>query len=132
MNIDEQVQYLMQGTEYGDETLRNAMAKELKDRLVEADKNGRPLRIYTGYDPRKADLHLGHTVTMRKMRQFQELGHEITFLIGNFTSLIGDPSDKDVLRPQLTPMEVEENAQTYADQAFKILDREKTKIRYNA
>ncbi len=82
--------------------------------------------------PRKADLHLGHTVTMRKMRQFQELGHEITFLIGNFTSLIGDPSDKDILRPQLTPLEVEENAQTYADQAFKILDREKTKIRYNA
>ncbi len=132
MNIDEQVQYLMQGTEYGDDALKQAMAKELKDRLIEADKLGRPLRVYTGYDPRKADLHLGHTVTMRKMRQFQELGHEITFLIGNFTSLIGDPSDKDILRPQLTPEEVEENAQTYADQAFKILDREKTHIRYNA
>lgn len=132
MNIDEQVQYLMQGTEYGDDALGKAMARELKERLIEADKEGRPLRIYTGYDPRKADLHLGHTVTMRKMRQFQELGHEITFLIGNFTSLIGDPSDKDILRPQLTPQEVEENAQTYAEQAFKILDREKTRIRYNA
>jgi tyrosyl-tRNA synthetase len=132
MNIDDQVQYLMQGTEYGDESLKNAMAKELKERLVESEKSGRPLRIYTGYDPRKADLHLGHTVTMRKMRQFQELGHEIIFLIGNFTSLIGDPSDKDILRPQLTPEEVEENARTYSEQAYKILDREKTQIRYNA
>ena len=132
MNIDEQVQYFMQGTEYGDESLKQAMARELKERLIEADKAGRPLRIYTGYDPRKADLHLGHTVTMRKMRQFQELGHEITFLIGNFTSLIGDPSDKDILRPQLTAQEVEENARTYAEQAFKILDPQKTRIRYNA
>jgi tyrosyl-tRNA synthetase len=132
MNIDEQVEYLMQGTEYGDETLKQSMKRELRERLIEADKEGRPLRVYTGYDPRKADLHLGHTVTMRKMRQFQELGHEITFLIGNFTSLIGDPSDKDVLRPQLTPQEVEENARTYAEQAFKILDEKKTKIRYNA
>jgi len=132
MNIDEQVQYFLQGTEYGDESLKQAMAKELKERLIEADKTGRPLRIYTGYDPRKADLHLGHTVTMRKMRQFQELGHEVTFLIGNFTSLIGDPSDKDILRPQLTAQEVEDNARTYAEQAFKILDPQKTVIRYNA
>ncbi len=132
MNIDDQVQYFLQGTEYGDESLKLAMAKELKERLIDADKAGRPLRIYTGYDPRKADLHLGHTVTMRKMRQFQELGHEVTFLIGNFTSLIGDPSDKDILRPQLSAQEVEENARTYAEQAFKILDPDKTKIRYNA
>lgn len=132
MNIDEQVEYLMQGTAYGDKNLEETMRNELKERLMLAEKEGRPLRIYTGYDPRKADLHLGHTVTMRKMRQFQELGHEITFLIGNFTSLIGDPSDKDVLRPRLTAEEVEENAQTYAAQAFRILDPEKTKIRYNA
>lgn len=132
MNIDQQVAYLMQGTEYGDENLKQVMKTELKERLMEADREGRPLRVYTGYDPRKADLHLGHTVTMRKMRQFQELGHEVTFLIGNFTSLIGDPSDKDVLRPQLTSQEVQENAQTYADQAFKILDKDKTRIRYNA
>lgn len=122
----------MQGTEYGDENLKQAMKKELRERLIEADKEGRPLRVYTGYDPRKADLHLGHTVTMRKMRQFQELGHDITFLIGNFTSLVGDPSDKDILRPQLTPEEVAENGRTYAEQAFKILDEKKTQIRYNA
>ena len=132
MNIDQQVEYLMQGTAYGDKNLEETMRNELKERLILAEKEGRPLRIYTGYDPRKADLHLGHTVTMRKMRQFQELGHEITFLIGNFTSLIGDPSDKDVLRPRLTAEEVEENARTYAEQAFRILDPEKTKIRYNA
>jgi tyrosyl-tRNA synthetase len=132
MNIEEQVAYFMQGTEYGDETLKKVMADELKERLKEAEKENRPLRVYCGYDPRKADLHLGHTVTMRKLRQFQELGHEVTFLIGNYTSLIGDPSDKDILRPQLTPQEVEENARTYAEQAFRILDPQKTLIRYNA
>lgn len=132
MNIDEQVALLMQGTEYGDEALKQAMAAELRERLIEAHQEGRPLRVYCGYDPRKADLHLGHTVTMRKLRQFQDLGHEVTFLIGNFTSLIGDPSDKDKLRPRLTPEEIEENARTYAEQAFRILDPAKTKIRYNA
>jgi tyrosyl-tRNA synthetase len=132
MNIAQQVEYLMQGTEYGDEILKRTMSEELRLRLIEADREGRPLRVYAGYDPRKADLHLGHTVTMRKLRQFQELGHEVTFLIGNYTSLIGDPSDKDVLRPQLTHEEVAENGRTYAEQAFRILDREKTRIRYNA
>jgi tyrosyl-tRNA synthetase len=132
MNIDEQVAYLMQGTEYGDDALKQSMADELRERLLEAQKEGRPLRVYCGYDPRRADLHLGHTVTMRKLRQFQELGHEVTFLIGNYTSLIGDPSDKDVLRPQLTAQEVEENGRTYAEQAFRILDPKKTVIRYNA
>jgi tyrosyl-tRNA synthetase len=97
-----------------------------------AQKENRPLRVYCGYDPRKADLHLGHTVTMRKLRQFQELGHEVTFLIGTYTSLIGDPSDKDILRPQLSKDEVEANARTYAEQAFRILDPEKTIIRRNA
>jgi len=132
MNIDQQVAYLMQGTAYGDETLKEAMAKELRERLLEAEKEARPLKLYCGFDPRTTDLHLGHTVPMRKLRQFQELGHEVTFLIGNYTSLIGDPSDKDVLRPQLTPEQVEKNGQTYAEQAFRILDKEKTKIRYNA
>jgi len=103
MTIDEQVEYLMQGTEYGDEELKQAMADELRQRLVEAQKEKRPLRIYCGFDPTTSDLHLGHTVPMRKLRQFQELGHEVTFLVGNYTSLIGDPSDKDKLRPQLTP-----------------------------
>ena len=132
MTIDEQVEYLMQGTEYGDDELKKAMAEELRQRLVEAGKEKRPLRIYCGFDPRTSDLHLGHTVPMRKLRQFQELGHEVTFLIGNYTSLIGDPSDKDKLRPQLTPEETEKNGRTYAEQAYKVLEREKTRIRYNA
>jgi tyrosyl-tRNA synthetase len=132
MNIEAQVAWLMQGTEYGDEALKQAMQNELRERLIEADKDGRPLRVYCGYDPRRADLHIGHTVTMRKLRQFQELGHEVSFVIGTYTSLIGDPSDQDKLRPQLTPAEVEENARTYAQQAFHILDREKTQIRFNA
>lgn len=132
MNINEQVEYLMQGTEYGDETLKNKMADELRVRLQTCEKEGRVLRVYCGFDPTKADLHLGHTVPMRKLRQFQELGHDVTFVIGNYTSLIGDPSDKDILRPQLKAEEVEANARTYAEQAFRILDPEKTTIRYNA
>jgi tyrosyl-tRNA synthetase len=132
MNIDEQVDYLMQGTEFGDETLKGAMADELRQRLIDVEREGRPLRVYCGFDPRTGDLHLGHTVPMRKLRQFQELGHEVVFLIGNYTSLIGDPSDKDELRPQLTPQEIEQNARTYAEQAYKILDRDKTLIRFNA
>jgi tyrosyl-tRNA synthetase len=132
MTINEQVEYLMQGTEYGDAELQKAMADELRQRLIEAEKENRPLRIYCGFDPRTSDLHLGHTVPMRKLRQFQELGHEVTFLIGNYTSLIGDPSDKDKLRPQLTPEETERNGRTYAEQAYKVLEREKTRIRFNA
>ncbi len=132
MTIDEQVALLMQGTEYGDEQLKQAMADELRQRLIEAEKEGRPLKVYCGFDPRTSDLHLGHTVPMRKLRQFQELGHEVTFVVGNYTSLIGDPSDKDVLRPRLTPEDVARNARTYAEQAYKILDPEKTKIVYNA
>ncbi len=132
MKIDEQVTYLMRGTEYGDDDLKNSMAEELRQRLIEVGAEGRSLRVYCGYDPTRSDLHLGHTITMRKLRQFQELGHDVTFLIGTYTSLIGDPSDQNKLRPQLTPEEVEYNAQTYAQQAFKILDEGKTTIRYNA
>lgn len=132
MDVDEQVALLMQGTEYGDETLKQMMANELRERLIECQREGRPLRVYCGYDPRTTDLHLGHTVTMRKLRQFQDLGHEVTFLIGTYTSLIGDPSDKDRLRPQLTPEEVEANARTYAEQAWRVLDPQKTIVRYNA
>jgi len=132
MKIDDQVGLLMSGTNYGDQKLKDKMRIELKERLTEAENENRPLRIYCGFDPRTSDLHLGHTVPMRKLRQFQELGHEVIFLIGNYTSLIGDPSDKDKLRPQLGPHEVRKNAETYAEQAFKILDTEKTKIEYNA
>jgi tyrosyl-tRNA synthetase len=127
MTIDEQVALLMQGTEYGDEQLKQAMTDELRTRLAE----GRPLRVYCGYDPTSTDLHLGHTITMRKLRQFQELGHEVTFLIGSYTALVGDPSDKNKARPILTVEQVAENARTYAEQAFRVLDRQKTKVRYN-
>ncbi len=119
MNIDQQVSYLMRGTDYGDDTTRKMMEKELRERLILAEKEGRPLRIYCGYDPTKPDLHIGHTVTMRKLRQFQELGHHVIFLIGTYTSLIGDPSDKDKLRPVLTPEQVQANAETYANQASR-------------
>ena len=132
MTIDEQVAYLMQGAEYGDEQVKKAMAGELKTRLLEAEKEKRPLKVYCGYDPTAPDLHLGHTVTMRKLRQFQELGHEVTFLIGDFTSLVGDPSDKDKLRPRLSSEQIAHNGQTYAEQSFRLLDPDKTIIRHNA
>src|SRR5574342_917248 len=131
MNIDEQVELFMQGTEYGDEELKQAMQKELRERLIEVQKEGRPLRVYCGFDPTSTDLHLGHTIPMRKMRQFQDLGHDVTFLIGSYTALVGDPSDKNKARPILTEEQVAHNAQTYAEQAFRVLDREKTRIRYN-
>ena len=131
MNIDEQVELLMQGTEYGDEALKKAMTAELRERLLLAQKENRPLRVYCGYDPTSTDLHLGHTITMRKLRQFQDLGHEVTFLIGSYTALVGDPSDKNKARPILTEAQVAENAVTYTEQAYRVLDRNKTKIRYN-
>lgn len=127
LTIDQQVALLMQGTEYGDDNLAKAMEAELRAKLAE----GRPLRVYCGYDPTSTDLHLGHTITMRKLRQFQDLGHEVTFLIGSYTARVGDPSDKNKARPILTEEQVAANAKTYADQAFRILDRNKTKIRYN-
>jgi len=92
---------------------------------------GRPLRVYCGYDPTSTDLHLGHTITMLKLRQFQDLGHEVTFLIGSYTALVGDPSDKNKARPILTQEQVAENSKTYAEQAFRVLDRSRTRIRYN-
>ncbi|MEO8611964.1 MAG: tyrosine--tRNA ligase [Chloroflexota bacterium] len=129
--IDEQVEILMSGAEYGDPQIKESMKRELRERLINAEKEGRPLRVYAGFDPRTADLHLGHTIPMRKLRQFQEFGHDVTFLIGSFTSLIGDPSDKDKARDQLTREQVQENGRTYAEQAFKILDRDLTRVRYN-
>ncbi len=127
MTLDEQVALLMQGTEYGDDAIKQTMTRELRARLAE----GRPLRVYCGYDPTSTDLHLGHTVTMRKLRQFQDLGHEVTFLIGSYTALVGDPSDKNKARPILSEEQVAANAKTYTEQAFRILDPQKTKVRYN-
>jgi len=131
MNIEEQVALLMQGTEYGDEELKQTMMNELRQRLLDAEKEKRPLRVYCGFDPTHVDLHLGHTIPMRKLRQFQDLGHEVTFLIGSYTALVGDPSDKNKARPILTEEQVAENSKTYAEQAFRVLDKEKTRIRYN-
>lgn len=131
MNIEEQVEFLMQGTDYGDEEIAKTMAAELRQRLIQAQKENRPLRVYCGYDPTSTDLHLGHTISMRKLRQFQDLGHEVTFLIGSYTALVGDPSDKNKARPILTKEQVAANAKTYAEQAFRVLDRSKTLVRYN-
>lgn len=130
--IDEQVAVLMQGTEYGDAALQQAMAAELRERLLQAEKEQRPLRVYCGYDPTSTDLHLGHTVTMRKLRQFQDLGHSVIFLIGDYTARVGDPSDRNALRPQLLEEKIRENSRTYAEQAFQILDRNKTEVRHNS
>jgi tyrosyl-tRNA synthetase len=105
--------------------------KDLLARLAESRHTGVPLKIKAGFDPTRPDLHLGHTVLMEKMRQFQELGHEIYFVIGDFTASIGDPSGKNKTRPPLTREEIDEGARTYAEQAFKILDRSKTKLVYN-
>lgn len=131
VSIDEQVEILMSNTGYGDDQTRETMRTELRERLIRAEKEGRPLRVYCGYDPRTTDLHLGHTITMRKLRQFQDFGHHVVFLIGSFTSLIGDPDDSSA-RAVLTPEQVEQNAQTYTEQAFKILDREQTEVRHNS
>lgn len=130
-SIDEQVAILMHGAEFGDEQIKEMMTRELRQRLIEAGKEGRPLRVYCGYDVTAPDIHLGHTITMRKLRWFQEFGHDVTFLIGTFTTLIGDPSDRDEERSMPLTELIEQNALTYAEQAFKILDREKTSIRYN-
>jgi len=100
--------------------------------LLKKLKEGRPLRIKVGFDPTRADLHLGHTVLMQKMRQFQDLGHTVIFLIGDYTALIGDPSGRDETRPTMLDEEIDENAKTYVEQASKILDMDKAEIRYNS
>ncbi|WNL46144.1 tyrosine--tRNA ligase [Dyella sp. BiH032] len=103
-----------------------------QEELVERLKKGRPLRIKAGFDPTAPDLHLGHTVLLNKMRQFQDLGHQVIFLIGDFTGMIGDPTGKNVTRKPLTREDVLANAETYAEQVFKVLDREKTELRFNS
>ncbi|MCB1166551.1 MAG: tyrosine--tRNA ligase [Leptospiraceae bacterium] len=106
--------------------------KSFLEKLEKSIKTGKPLKIKAGFDPTAPDLHLGHTVLLRKLRQFQDLGHEVTFLIGDFTATIGDPTGRSATRKRLTPDEVKANAKTYEDQVFKILDREKTKIVFNS
>ncbi len=102
--------------------------EELEKRLA----SGKPLRVKAGFDPTAPDLHLGHTVLLNKMRQFQDLGHTVIFLIGDFTGMIGDPTGKNATRKPLTPEQVKANAETYAAQVFKVLDRDKTEVRFNS
>ncbi|HSW69487.1 MAG TPA: tyrosine--tRNA ligase [Gammaproteobacteria bacterium] len=120
--VDQALEVIRRGTE---EIL-------LEEDLVERLKTGKPLRVKAGFDPTAPDLHLGHTVLLNKMRQLQDLGHEILFLIGDFTGMIGDPSGKNETRPPLTRLQVEENAATYKKQVFKVLDPEKTQVMFNS
>jgi tyrosyl-tRNA synthetase len=105
---------------------------ELATRLKASVQSQRPLKVKTGFDPTAPDLHLGHTVLMEKMRQFQSFGHEVTFLVGDYTALIGDPTGRNAMRPPLSEEQVRDNARTYTDQCFKVLDRERTKIEWNS
>ncbi len=111
---------------------RGAAEILVEGELLEKLKSGRPLRIKAGFDPTAPDLHLGHTVLINKMRQFQDLGHEVIFLVGDFTGMIGDPTGKNVTRPPLTEAEVEVNAETYTNQVFKILDPSRTRVVFNS
>ena len=104
----------------------------MRERLEESRKTGRPLRVKAGFDPTAPDLHLGHTVLMRKLRHFQQLGHTVIFLVGDFTSLIGDPTGRNVTRKALTRSQIDENAVTYKEQVFRILDEKTTEVRYNS
>ncbi len=126
--VDEQMAVLTSGIEYGDDLLQRQMERELRA-LLQQD---RPLRVYLGIDPTATSLTLGHTVPLRKLRQFQEFGHHCIFLIGDYTALIGDPSDKNKLRPMLTQEDIKQNEQTYFEQAAKLLDPAKTELRHNS
>lgn len=105
---------------------------DLRERLEDSRKTGRPLRVKAGFDPTAPDLHLGHTVLMRKLRHFQQLGHIVIFLVGDFTSLIGDPTGRNVTRKPLTREQIDANAETYKEQVFRILDEKATEVRYNS
>ncbi len=125
MTINEQLAYLTKGAE---ETIR---VEELRAKLERSAKSGKPLKVKAGFDPTAPDIHLGHTVLIRKLKHFQDLGHTVIFLIGDFTGLIGDPSGQNVTRPPMTPEEVAANAETYKKQVFKILDPVKTVVDFN-
>jgi tyrosyl-tRNA synthetase len=124
--VDEQLAYIKKGAA---EIIHE---RELRERLEQSLKTGKPLRVKAGFDPTAPDLHVGHTVLMRKLKHFQDLGHTVIFLIGDFTAMIGDPTGRSVTRPPLTREDVDRNAETYKAQVFKILDREKTVIDFNS
>jgi len=126
VSIDEQLAYLKKGLA---ELIRE---EELRDRLIQSQKTGRPLRVKAGFDPTAPDLHVGHTVLLRKMKHFQDLGHTVIFLIGDMTGIIGDPTGRNTTRPPMTREQIDENAETYKTQVFKILDPEKTEVRFNS
>lgn len=126
MNIEEQLRIIKENT------AEIIPEKELKDKLEAADSEDRPLTVKLGVDPTAPDLHLGHMVVLRKLRDFQRLGHKVVLLIGDFTARIGDPSERTKTRPPLTGEQIDSNAQTYANQAFKLLDKQKTTIKYNS
>ena len=120
--VEEQLSYLKKGL------AELIPEEELRERLA----LGRPLRVKAGFDPTAPDLHLGHTVLIRKMKHFQDLGHQVIFLIGDITGLIGDPTGRNATRPPLTREQIEKNAETYKQQVFKILDPARTEIRFNS
>src|ERR1700722_2090018 len=122
--IDEQLTYIGKGLA---ELIRE---QDLRERILLRAREGRPLRVKAGFDPTAPDLHLGHTVLLRKMKHFQDLGHRVIFLIGAATAMIGDPSGRNATRPALTLEEIEANTETYKTQVFKILDPDKTEIRF--
>ena len=124
--VDEQLDLLEKGAA---EIIR---VPELRERLEKSRRTGVPLRVKAGFDPTAPDLHLGHTVLMRKLKHFQDLGHQVIFLVGDYTSLIGDPTGRNVTRKPLTREQIDQNAKTYTDQVFRILDREKTEVRFNS
>jgi tyrosyl-tRNA synthetase len=124
--VDEQMDLLEKGAA---EIIR---VSDLRERLEDSRKTGRPLRVKAGFDPTAPDLHLGHTVLMRKLRHFQQLGHTVVFLIGDSTALIGDPTGRNVTRKPLTREQIDANAETYKQQVFKILDEQRTEVRYNS
>src|ERR1700694_5662482 len=124
--VDEQMELLSRGAvDLVDEA-------QLRAKLARSARSGEPLTVKTGFDPSSPDLHLGHTVLLRKMRHFQQLGHRVIFLIGDFTALIGDPTGKKTTRPQLSPEEVEVNAQTYKRQVWKVLDERATVVEHHS
>jgi tyrosyl-tRNA synthetase len=126
LSLDEQITYLKKGAA---EIIRE---EDLRERLSAATKAGRPLRVKVGFDPTSPDLHLGHTVILRKMKHFQDLGHTVIFVIGDTTAMIGDPSGRNITRPPMTREQIEQNAETYKTQLYKILDPVKTEVRYNS
>lgn len=126
MNIEETIKIMLKGAE------NHTEVKEIKEKLEKVEKEGRPLTIKLGLDPSAPDIHLGHAVVLRKMKQLQDLGHQVVLIIGDFTGMIGDPTGKSKTRKQLTREQVEENAKTYQEQILKILDPEKTTVRFNS